>query len=189
MTAHPLASWTSSSAREAMPDTVMARAFLAAVMAWAGRESHARRATLPTGAVDADELRRVVIALACAPRGALKEEKRNMSNQPQGPEREFVRDLLDAEVDRCTAELAKRPRMRDRTRWLKRAIAGHNLVIGVFPDDEKGWGYYILKGESYLAACMEIGWKPDAIKAVAVPCPNGIEEAKAMQREFVPVVN
>jgi hypothetical protein len=31
----------------------MARAFLAAVMAWAARESRARRVTLPTGTVDA----------------------------------------------------------------------------------------------------------------------------------------
>ena len=35
----PLAGWTSSSAGESMPDTVMARAFLTAVLVWAARQA------------------------------------------------------------------------------------------------------------------------------------------------------
>jgi hypothetical protein len=46
-----------------MPDTVMARAFLTGVMRWAARQSGAREVALPTGRVDANELRRVVGAL------------------------------------------------------------------------------------------------------------------------------
>lgn len=67
----PLARWTSSSAAPAaMPDTVMASAFLVGVMRWAAKQSHTKRLVLPTGAVDADELRKVLVALTCA-RGAL----------------------------------------------------------------------------------------------------------------------
>lgn len=69
VTAQPLAKWSSSAPSQAMPSTAMARAFLVAICEWAARESHTRRVTLPTGNVDADELRKVVVALTCA-RGA-----------------------------------------------------------------------------------------------------------------------
>jgi hypothetical protein len=49
-----------------MPDTVMAAAFLAGVVRWAAQQSHTKRVALPGGQVDADELRRVVVALTCA---------------------------------------------------------------------------------------------------------------------------
>jgi hypothetical protein len=67
MTVQPLAKWTSSSSdREAMPYTVMARAFLDACLAWAARQSGAKTVALPTGRVDADELRQVIVALTRA---------------------------------------------------------------------------------------------------------------------------
>ena len=48
-----------------MPDTVMARAFLNAVINWA-ENNLSKRVALPTGAVDADELRQVILALVRA---------------------------------------------------------------------------------------------------------------------------
>jgi hypothetical protein len=53
-----------------MPDTIMASAFLIAVLQWAQRQRRgSKRMTIPSGVVDADELRQVVVALTCA-RGA-----------------------------------------------------------------------------------------------------------------------
>jgi hypothetical protein len=48
--------------RQPMPCTAMAAAFLRALMAWAARQ-HGGRVTLPSGAVDGDELARVILAL------------------------------------------------------------------------------------------------------------------------------
>jgi hypothetical protein len=45
--------------REAMPNTV-------ACLAWAARQSGAKTVALPTGRVDADELRQVIVALTRA---------------------------------------------------------------------------------------------------------------------------
>jgi hypothetical protein len=58
--------------RSPMPDTVMAHAFLRALIRLARRHA-AERVTLPSGRVDAVELRQVVIALVCAQ--SWKEEK------------------------------------------------------------------------------------------------------------------
>ena len=69
MTSHPLARWTGSSAAAPMPHTAMASAFLTAVLQWAVRQAHVKQVALPSGQVDADELRKVIVALACA-RGA-----------------------------------------------------------------------------------------------------------------------
>ena len=63
MTAQPLAKWT---ARSPMPNTIMASAFLNAVMRWTTRQTKAKRMTLPSRDLDADELRRVIVALTCA---------------------------------------------------------------------------------------------------------------------------
>lgn len=52
--------------RPPMPDTALAHAFLAALLRWAQRQAGAKRVMLPAGAVDADELRKVVVALVCA---------------------------------------------------------------------------------------------------------------------------
>jgi hypothetical protein len=49
-----------------MPDTALAHAFIRAVMAWARRHVGAERVALPSGVVDAVELRQVVVALVCA---------------------------------------------------------------------------------------------------------------------------
>lgn len=46
-----------------MPDTALAHAFLRALVAWAQRQSGAGRVALPAGAVDADELARVMALL------------------------------------------------------------------------------------------------------------------------------
>ncbi len=59
--------------RSPMPDTVMAAAFVRALVAWARRHAGAERVALPSGRVDAVELRQVVIALVCAQ--SWKEEK------------------------------------------------------------------------------------------------------------------
>ena len=60
----------STSARPAMPDTIMGHAFLRALLVWLERQAGSRdRVTLPTGRVDGDELRQVLTALICARRG------------------------------------------------------------------------------------------------------------------------
>lgn len=61
--------WTlaSSKAVEPTPDTAMAFAFVRAVYEWASRHSGVgRRMVIPSGEVDADELKKVIVALACA---------------------------------------------------------------------------------------------------------------------------
>jgi len=57
--------WTSSASHDPVPDTAMACAFLLAVINWA-EPNLTKRVALPTGAVDANELRQVVMALICA---------------------------------------------------------------------------------------------------------------------------
>ena len=54
------------SARPAMPRTAFADAFLRALLIWAARQTRGGPIALPTGRVDGDELRRVVIALVCS---------------------------------------------------------------------------------------------------------------------------
>lgn len=49
--------------RSQLPDTALAHAFLRALVAWAERRSAEGRVMLPAGAVDADELVHVVVAL------------------------------------------------------------------------------------------------------------------------------
>lgn len=58
--------WTNSSAGEVVPDTAFADAFLRAILEWAAKHAGARRVALPSQAVDAAELRKVVCALVCA---------------------------------------------------------------------------------------------------------------------------
>jgi len=49
------------------PDTQMAHAFLRALLVWAARRCHgAGLIALPSGRVDADELKQCVVALCCA---------------------------------------------------------------------------------------------------------------------------
>jgi len=60
--------WTSAKHESAMPDTVMARAFLDGVIRWAERQAGVGRVAIPTGQVSSEELRQVVLALACARR-------------------------------------------------------------------------------------------------------------------------
>ena len=54
---------TATAHRSPMPSTALAHAFLRALVAWAERRSTEGRVTLPAGAVDADELVHVVVAL------------------------------------------------------------------------------------------------------------------------------
>jgi hypothetical protein len=62
----PMWKWAGSFSAEALPETAFVHAFILAICAWAARASGARRMAIPTGAVDADELRRVVLALMAA---------------------------------------------------------------------------------------------------------------------------
>jgi hypothetical protein len=62
----PMWKWTNSSAGELVPDTAFAHAFILAICEWASRQCGTRRVAIPTGTVDADELRRVVLALMAA---------------------------------------------------------------------------------------------------------------------------
>jgi len=53
--------------RPIIPETAIAHAFLKALIEWAQRADRSeRRIALPSGAVDGDELRQVVVALVCA---------------------------------------------------------------------------------------------------------------------------
>ena len=74
MTAAPsMWKWTSSSAGELVPNTAFAHAFIVAICEWAARECGAsRQVAIPTGAVSANELRRVVLALMAAKADAAK---------------------------------------------------------------------------------------------------------------------
>jgi hypothetical protein len=66
-TAHPMWRQASSQAPGPLPNTAMCFAFVRAVYEWAARSSGVqRRMVIPTGEVDADELRRVVLALMAA---------------------------------------------------------------------------------------------------------------------------
>lgn len=70
----PMAQWVADTPNHdhvAMPSTTMAMAFLAAVIRWADRQAGIGRVAIPTGRVDADELRRVVCALVVARGDAL----------------------------------------------------------------------------------------------------------------------
>jgi len=49
--------------RSQMPDTIMAHAFLAALLALAQRKTSDRRVVLPSGNVDYQELCKVIVAL------------------------------------------------------------------------------------------------------------------------------
>jgi len=58
-----------SRAPEPMPDTALAHAFVVAVYAWAARHSGVgRRMIIPSGVVDGEELKRVILALTSAGR-------------------------------------------------------------------------------------------------------------------------
>lgn len=58
--------WTGSCVGEPVPNTAFADAFIIAICEWAAKHAGARRVALPSGTVDPAELRKVVIALACA---------------------------------------------------------------------------------------------------------------------------
>jgi len=53
-------------ARSPTPDTIMAHAFLRALLAWCARQTRSGPVAIPTGAVDPVELRQVLVALVCA---------------------------------------------------------------------------------------------------------------------------
>jgi hypothetical protein len=59
--------WANSSVGEPVPNTAFAHAFVVAIREWAARQSgFQRRMIIPTGNVEAEELRRVVLALMAA---------------------------------------------------------------------------------------------------------------------------
>jgi hypothetical protein len=49
-----------------MPPTLLADAFLRALIKWAARSEHGGTIVIPSGRVDSQELRRVVKAIVCA---------------------------------------------------------------------------------------------------------------------------
>jgi hypothetical protein len=67
MTTAPMWRLAGGRTPEPIPDTAMCFAFIRAVYAWAARHSGAgRRMVIPTGEVDGEELKRVVLALTAA---------------------------------------------------------------------------------------------------------------------------
>ena len=117
-----------------------------------------------------------------------------MSDETTVTERDIVSELADPEVERCLAELEKRPKMRDQARWLKRSIQRHDIVIGIWSPgaDGQAWDYAIIKGADTVFSLLFVaqsaggGWRArHGFTTVVVPCSGGIEEARAMQLAFV----
>jgi len=63
---NPMWKLAGNASYEPLPNTALCDAFMAAIMDWYAREAGARRVVLPSGTVDASELRKVVCALVCA---------------------------------------------------------------------------------------------------------------------------
>lgn len=105
-------------------------------------------------------------------------------------EMDIVSELVEEAIERCGAELGACSTDRKKVRWLKRSIAKHDIVIGYWPDADKGWDYFIIKGEDavfsllYVAQAAGDGFRANhGFKTAAVPCLDK-EDAKEVQLAF-----